>query len=141
VALFPFTLDPVASISPWMHDGAPSLSWFALTHGRFWIDLGTEELFRYTPAILEKWQESDPHPDYQVAAFVRDLLQSAAPALTPLPAKLAALAADWRALVDVERRARNRFEEVPYRQPIVRNAPSSWAGSDPDRVRQPNAEY
>ncbi|HMG20509.1 MAG TPA: DUF5984 family protein [Kofleriaceae bacterium] len=32
--------------------GNPSLSWFVLTWGDFWIDLGRDELFRYAPAVL-----------------------------------------------------------------------------------------
>lgn len=95
---FQFTLEPVDAITPWLRDGAPELSWFALTDGRFWIDLGEDELFRYTPEILERWGETDPHPSYQGAAFARDLLES-------LPFARAAVPAPGRASTRAEESA------------------------------------
>jgi hypothetical protein len=74
VTLFHFTLDPLETITPWTRDGAPDLSWFALTYGSFWIDLGGEELFRYSAAISSHWNLEGVHPDHYVAAFVRELL-------------------------------------------------------------------
>lgn len=111
MTIFHFKLDPLETITPWTRDGAPYLSWFALTDGAFWIDLGGEELFRYSAAILDKWKLEEPHPDYNVAAFVRDLLEATPAALSPIPARLEALAANWDALCDFEVRTRQLMED------------------------------
>jgi hypothetical protein len=52
-----FTLEPTETITPWQRDGVPRLHWFALSDGRFWIDLGEIELLRYIPEILAHWKE------------------------------------------------------------------------------------
>jgi hypothetical protein len=97
---FRFELAAIDSIAPWGEPTNPSLSWFALTWGDFWIDLGHDELFRYAPAALATWGLTNPYPDYQVAAFVRDIQSCVAPAITPLPVEIERLAADVYGLAE-----------------------------------------
>jgi hypothetical protein len=42
-------LTPVEDIAPWVEPGKPTLSWFALTDGSFWMPVASETLFQYTP--------------------------------------------------------------------------------------------
>lgn len=99
---FRFELAPIESIAPWGAPSNPNLSWFALTWGDFWIELGRDELFRYTPAALAMWGLTKPYVDYQIAEFVRDLRSCVGPALAPLPDELARAAADVHALADLQ---------------------------------------
>ncbi len=94
--LFDFELVNVEDIEPWGTPEKPSLSWFALTYGTFRINVQDQTLFQYTPEILEHWQcLGTPYPDYQIAAFARDILGSFAHAVMPLPAGIECLARDW----------------------------------------------
>ncbi len=72
---------------PWRgkDGGSLSLSLYALTDGHFRISVGEEMLLRYTPAIIWRWGLSNEHADYQVACFVRDVLESVAAVTSPLP--------------------------------------------------------
>ena len=38
----------------------PNQHWFALTDGWFWIEVGDQELFRYSQQILEYWKQIYP---------------------------------------------------------------------------------
>jgi hypothetical protein len=107
--MFEFSLDATDSIEPWGNPDAPSLSWFALTLGKFWMPLGGgRELFRYTPEICAHWQAATVHADYQVAAFVREIVGAAGPALERLPPDLEQAADAWSDLSSAYRRARAR---------------------------------
>lgn len=103
---FRFDLAPIESISPWGAPNKPELSWFALTWGDFWIELGGDELFRYTPAVLATWGLSKPYADYPIAAFLRDVRSCVGPALAPLPAEIERLAADVYGLAELQSRTR-----------------------------------
>jgi hypothetical protein len=87
MALFEFELSPVERIAPWEKPPAQHLSWFALTDGAFHMPVGSDVLFRYSPAILAHWHVDEASRDatYQVAAFARDALGSAAAGAAPLP--------------------------------------------------------
>jgi diadenosine tetraphosphatase ApaH/serine/threonine PP2A family protein phosphatase len=112
MAPFRFELAAVESIAPWGAPGGPNLSWFALTLGDFWIDLGDVELFRYAPAALATWGVTKPYADYQIASFVRDLRSCVPPALSPLPAELERLAADVHALAALQASTRATADAI-----------------------------
>jgi hypothetical protein len=85
--LFEFELTPVELVTPWGEPPAQSLSWFALTWGAFRMPVGTDFLFQYTPETLARWGE-DPTSrgaTYQIAAFARDALASAAAGAATMP--------------------------------------------------------
>jgi hypothetical protein len=90
----------------------PYLSWFALTWGDFWIDLGDVELFRYAPAALAAWGVTGEYADYQIASFVRDLRSCVAPALAPLPVEIERLAADVHALAELQSSTRRSADAM-----------------------------
>lgn len=113
---FNFRLKAIEAIEPWhTTEGQATLSWFALTDGWFWIEVAGQELFRYSRAALDFWQQQDPgtdvipspYTDYQVARYWEDLLQMLPVVLDPLPSDLATRVADaegWRDwLADAER--------------------------------------
>lgn len=85
--LFAFELTQVECVAPWGEPPAQSLSWFALTDGAFRMPVGTDFLFRYTPEVLAHWGTDPALRDatYQVAAFARDILGSAAAGAAPMP--------------------------------------------------------
>ena len=92
--LFAFELDRVEDIRPWGEPGEENLSWFALTHGAFRMIVGDQVLFRYTDAVLSRWNSSIQDVDYQIASLARDILGSVAPGVTALPKAIERLAAD-----------------------------------------------
>ena len=107
MALFEFELAPTETIIPWTGSDGPSLSWFALTDGWFHMPVGDQVLFEYTDEILDHWRltregqgepETRKYPDYQITAFVRDVLGSFAAGIGRLPPFFEELALDWRLL-------------------------------------------
>ena len=89
--LFQFRLQSLEKIEPWGGE-KPSLSWFGLTDGEHWWETGFQELFRYSPAIVEYWaneypdhQEISPYVDYQIVRPWEDLLQCVPAILDPVP--------------------------------------------------------
>lgn len=103
MALFEFDLARVEDILPWGEPGEQSLSWFALTDGRFRMVVGEQVLFRYTDEILSHWGKSERDADYQVAAFARDVLGSVAAAVAPLTPRIARLASDWQLVTELKK--------------------------------------
>ncbi|WP_459557163.1 DUF5984 family protein [Lacunimicrobium album] len=116
MALFEFELSPVEEILPWGEPGNQSLSWFALSYGRFRMVVGEQTLFRYTDEILSHWEMTDQDADYQIAAFARDLLGSVAAAVAPLPPTIERLASDWPRLMELKKPCDEKleFDELWY---------------------------
>jgi len=98
MALYEFELLPVEQITPWGEPGNFSLSWFALTLGVFRMRADDQVLFRYTDQIREHWGGTFQDADYQLAAFVREMLGSVPSAMAPLPPLIERLASDWELL-------------------------------------------
>ena len=94
MALFEFSLDDVASITPWGDGDKLSLSWFALTLGTFHMQVGEQTLFRYTDAIVAHLDSTEIHAEYQLASVARDMLGSYASGVAVLPRFFEDLAAD-----------------------------------------------
>lgn len=44
--LFNFMLRPTAEIAPWGTPDNPTLSWFGLSDGWYWISIAGDEIFR-----------------------------------------------------------------------------------------------
>lgn len=69
-----------------------SLSWYELTDGWYWIDVGETQLFRYTQVAFNLSQPprsaNGCYVDYYVGRFWEDLLGLLPAALEPLPAQL-----------------------------------------------------
>lgn len=99
--LFEFEIAPVDKIQPWGEAPNLSLSWFALTDGIFKLNAGNHQLFQYSDEIAKHWQIGSRNTDYFVVAFARDFLNSAIPAITPLPDFLHPLAWNWDLLRDL----------------------------------------
>jgi hypothetical protein len=94
MALFNFTLLPLEQIAPWGPPEKPSLSWFGLSLGYFWLELGGQQVLRSA--------ESDatgepPFCNYQLARYWEDLLHMLPEVLEPVPADILAMrgAPDW----------------------------------------------
>lgn len=84
--LFNFTLVPVEKIQPWGTPGNPSLSWFGLTDGQYWIQAGENILFEYSEHVRS---EGEPrYCDYQVVRLYEDLLEMLPYVLEPIPPSL-----------------------------------------------------
>jgi hypothetical protein len=58
--LFNFQLDPIDEIVPWGEPPDLHLSWYALTLGQCLVQVGSEELLRYSGAILDKELQESP---------------------------------------------------------------------------------
>ncbi|WP_431884035.1 DUF5984 family protein [Micromonospora gifhornensis] len=76
---FRFELYPLDEVSPWGRD-QPSLHWFGLTEGWYWLETSGQELLRRT-------RQSDPHPyvDYYLARLWEDLIVLTPEVLVPVP--------------------------------------------------------
>lgn len=105
--MFHFKLAPIEAIEPWTVDGEPSLSWFALSDGEFWIELGEVELLRYTQEVVRRWPGVRPYAAYQVAAMIESTLDCVGPSLQPVPEALTNLALSPDAVRDAQRRSRS----------------------------------
>ena len=103
MALFEFDLAPVEDIVPWGEAGNRSLSWFALTDGLFRVRVGGQTLFEYTQEIQLHSGIETTFANYQIAAFVRDILGSVAPAIVKLPEAVERLASNWDLLTRLRR--------------------------------------
>ncbi|MEV4638651.1 DUF5984 family protein [Actinoplanes sp. NPDC049548] len=79
---FRFRLCPLDEVSPWGGD-QPSLSWFGLTEGWYWIEVGGHELLRRT-----RLDDPFPYVDYYLARFSEDVNLLAPDVLEPVPAEL-----------------------------------------------------
>lgn len=100
---FQFRLAPVDDILPWCVDvGRPALSWYGLTDGWFWIDVGGQELFRYAAGAMDDRAQEDSgfrhqpllYDRYPVVRYWEDLLELLPAVLDPLPVDLAAQVAN-----------------------------------------------
>jgi len=111
--LFNFKLTPLRDVVPWGVAGdSPTLHWFGLTDGQYWIDVGGQRLFEYNAAVRHA---GDPACcAYQVARLVEDVNDMTPAVLKPVHADSAArisgsegriVDAPRRGLVAAERRA------------------------------------
>lgn len=84
--LINFTPLPLENVEPWGRPGDLSLSWFALTIGEYWIQVGESILFEYT----EGSQLLCPgrYCEYQVARLHEDLTEMLPYILEPVPPSL-----------------------------------------------------
>ncbi len=85
--LFEFELRPLREIQPWGGPEAPSLHWFGLTDGLYWIQAGEHTLFEYAVRVQEILGVSR-FCDYQVARLYEDVLDVVPYALEPVPKEL-----------------------------------------------------
>jgi hypothetical protein len=94
-SLFHFELAPVDKIQPWIGPEGPYLSWFGLTYGRYWMQVGGHRLFEYSRDVVSR----HGYPrfcDYQIARLHSEVLELAPYALEPVPQELHPyIAGDW----------------------------------------------
>ncbi|WP_141955499.1 DUF5984 family protein [Actinoallomurus bryophytorum] len=87
---FRFALTPMDRVQPWGWEEDPHLHWFGLTDGWYWIELGDQELLRYSPETLEWFGRDDlglrhPYADYQVVRLWEDLIDLTPMVMQPVP--------------------------------------------------------
>ncbi|MCX5211089.1 DUF5984 family protein [Kitasatospora sp. NBC_00240] len=90
---FRFELRALADVGPWGGERNPDLHWFALTQGCYWIELGGQELLRYSERTLRRWRDEAggdvrPYADYFVVRIWEDVLEILADVLEPVPPDL-----------------------------------------------------
>ncbi|MFC9690312.1 DUF5984 family protein [Kribbella sp. NPDC056951] len=78
---FGFELRPVGEVAPWGGD-TPSLHWFGLTEGWYWVEVGGVRLLRFAADY------EIPYVDYYVVRFWEDLLAVLPAAVERVPADL-----------------------------------------------------
>jgi hypothetical protein len=96
LTLFNFQLRALADVTPWGNPDQPRLHWFGLTDGWYWLQMDkNNELFRYTPELLDHWYKSypektisSPYVDYYVVRLWEDLLEILPDLLESLPPTL-----------------------------------------------------
>jgi hypothetical protein len=89
VIRFRFALTPMDRVRPWGRED-PHLHWFGLTDGWYWIELGNQELLRYSPETLRRDGLGPRHPyvDYYVVRLWEDLIALTPVVMQPVPGDL-----------------------------------------------------
>ncbi|RKR91536.1 hypothetical protein BDK92_5935 [Micromonospora pisi] len=82
---FHFGLDPLADVPPWGGD-QPTLHWFGLTSGWYWIEADRHQLLRYSEQAVRRWDLARPYPHYYVVRLWEDLLVLRWALTEPVPA-------------------------------------------------------
>ncbi|SCL44994.1 hypothetical protein GA0070606_0550 [Micromonospora citrea] len=88
---FRFELYPLDEVSPWGRD-QPTLHWFGLTEGWYWLEAGGHELLRRTRQVRQH-----PYVDYYLARLWEDVIFFTPQVLEPVPDDLQPLIASHRA--------------------------------------------
>jgi hypothetical protein len=122
--LFNFELRPLDEVTPVGKAPDLYLSWFWLTDGWYWIDLGSEELFKYTPEMVEHWSQAAPDPqpqsplrpyvDYYVVRLWEDIIDMLPAVLEPIPAPLVALLTPQASWDTWFKRLHDKWEREDY---------------------------
>lgn len=86
--LFNFALTPLAEVMPWGEPGAPSLHWFGLTRGQYWIAAGQDLLLEYSAEEIAR-SGLPRFCDYYIVRLHEDLLDMLPSILEPVPGDLA----------------------------------------------------
>jgi hypothetical protein len=76
--LFAFELRDIAEIEPWGEPDELSLSWFGLTRGWYWMNVGEDRLF-----VATRRRGSRPEVEYPVARLWEDVIGVLPAALEP----------------------------------------------------------
>lgn len=84
--LIDFELTPIENVLPWGTPDNPSLSWFGLTDGRYWINAGVDTLFEYSERI--RHNDADRYCDYYVARIFEDVIEMLPSILEAVPQDL-----------------------------------------------------
>lgn len=87
MAIFNFRLQPIEQVVPWTGTTGPTLSWFGLSLGWYWLSPGDDELLRLRE---DPGDGLPPYVDYQVARLWEDVLSLLSAALEPVPEDIAA---------------------------------------------------
>lgn len=95
MALFEFKLKPIEKTQAFAEAPDFELHWYGLTDGYYWMEIGQECLFRYTPEIMASWNNEDnnieapePYTDYYVVRLYEDILAILPHILQPIPADI-----------------------------------------------------
>lgn len=117
---FNFKLVPVREITPWGTAPKLSLSWFGLTDGYYFMQVGTDTLFEYTDDIVQHRNEQYPgsmknnYVDYQVVRPWEDVLEILPAVLIPLPDRLRSRSIpEWMKMINqwVENTEEHRWDD------------------------------
>ncbi|SKB94117.1 DUF5984 family protein [Sphingopyxis flava] len=84
--LIDFELTPIEKVMPWGQPDNHSLSWFGLTEGRYWMNVGADVLFEYSERVRPN--DGDRYCDYYVARIFEDLMNMLPSVLEPVPQDL-----------------------------------------------------
>jgi hypothetical protein len=94
MALFEFQLKPLEKMTPWGNQPELDLHWFGLTEGIYYLNVGNEQLFRFSKEIIQHWRKQYPelnglehYVDYQVIRLYEDVLKILPDVLNPIPAE------------------------------------------------------
>ena len=87
--LFNFSLRELREIAPW---GNNRLSWFGLTDGFYYMQVGSQKLFESSSEILNLWKQENPqngfiqpYVDYPIVRLYEDLLDILPSVLEAIP--------------------------------------------------------
>ncbi len=83
--LINFRLFPLERIYTGLDPENDTLSWFALSQGEYWIELGDNTLFEYGE---HAWPDGMHHCEYAVARLHQDLMEMLPSILEPVPQSL-----------------------------------------------------
>jgi hypothetical protein len=92
--MFSFTLYPVDQIHPWGEPSNAHLHWFGLTFGTYYLQVGPDQLLRYSDECnsrcieLRPAAKRTPYVEYQIARLYEDVFEILPHILEPIPVEL-----------------------------------------------------
>lgn len=136
--LFDFRLRPLQEITPWHGPEGPSLGWFGLTDGAYWVIVASQQLADHLGSdnILSP---SSPC-EYQVARLFDDVTELAPYALTEVPPRVDAFLRGttgqaWR---DYHEAWWHLPDDLPQTEELDRLRSAAW---EPMRLRMLSTSY
>jgi hypothetical protein len=94
-SIFRFVLRPLDEVAPWGGPERPSLSWFGLSDGWYWLALGDEEVLRAREdGDSGTDPDEPPYADHYVARLWEDVLGLLPAALERVPEDVARVLRD-----------------------------------------------
>lgn len=73
---FNFKLRRLDKIAPFAQEIYRSLHWFGLTDGLFWIDIGEQTIYEYSPAANDFFGSCEKYNEYNIARFMEDFFHT-----------------------------------------------------------------
>jgi len=71
-----YELKKLDEVEPFIDkDGQKYLTWYGLTDGTLWINVGNSVIYEYSQLMLKKHNRKQKYNDYYIAKFLKDIVK------------------------------------------------------------------